>query len=129
MISTNAIGTTGGLDILWNPSSVLMENFFTTRWTILAEYRIIGSNRQGFITNIYGPASQREKITLIHNLEGISTLTTNHRWILGKDFNMIYNLEDKRRGVHILEAECGNFQSLIDKMGLIALKTQNDLYT
>jgi hypothetical protein len=106
-----------------------MEKFFTTRWTISTEYRLIGSNRPGFITNVYGPASQRDKITFIHNLEGLSTLTTDRRWILGGDFNMICNLEEKRGGVRRLEVECGNFQYLIDKLGLIDLETQNGLYT
>jgi len=39
-VSTDATGTAGGLAILWNTSSVLMENFCTTRWSITM---IIGS--------------------------------------------------------------------------------------
>jgi len=129
IIFTDATGTAGGLAILWNPCSVLMENFFTTRWSISAEYMLIGSNKSSFLTNVYGPASPRAKATFIRNLEGIETLTTSSRWILGGDFNMICNLDKKRGGIRRLEAESEHFQALIDKLGLIDLETQNGLYT
>jgi hypothetical protein len=74
MMSIDATGMVGGLDILWNPSSVLLENFFTTRWTITVEYRLIGSNRPGFLTNVYGPATQRDKLTFIQNMDWLGTL-------------------------------------------------------
>jgi hypothetical protein len=128
MMSIDAIGMVNGLAILWNPIFVLMENLFTTRWEISVEYILIGSNRLGFITNVYGPATQRDKVTFIRNLEWIATLTNDRRWILGGYFNMIFNLEEKRGGVPRLEAESGNIQYLIDKLCLIDLETKNGLY-
>jgi hypothetical protein len=104
---------------------VILENFFTTRSSILANYRLIGSNKPGFLTNVYGPATPRDKTSFIRNLEGLTTLTSGSRWILGGDFNMICNLDEKRGGTCRLEAKSGNFQALIDKLGLIDLETQN----
>jgi hypothetical protein len=71
MICTNAIVMAKGLAVLWNPRFVLMEIFFTTRWSISMEYRIIGSNKHGFLTNVYVSASPRDMKTFIHNLEGL----------------------------------------------------------
>jgi exonuclease III len=69
MMTIDSIGTTGGLAILWNPSSVVLENFFTTKWTISVEYRLIGSNKSGYLTNVYGPTTQGDKLNFIQNLE------------------------------------------------------------
>jgi hypothetical protein len=70
---------------------------------------LIGSNRPCFITNVYGPATQKDKLTFIHNLDCLSTLTNDHRWIMGRDFNMICNLEEKRGGIRRLEVESDTF--------------------
>ena len=58
-ISKEATGTAGGLAIIWNPNSVLLENFITTKWSITVDYRLIGSNKPRHLTNVYGPASPR----------------------------------------------------------------------
>jgi hypothetical protein len=68
-IYTDAIGSVGGLAILWNLSSVIMENFFTTRWSISVTYRLIGSNKPGYLTNFYRPTTPRDKNAFIRNLE------------------------------------------------------------
>jgi hypothetical protein len=128
-IYIDAMGSAGGLEILWNPSSVILENFFTTRWSISVTYRLIGSNKPGYLTNVYGPATPRDKTSFIRNLEGLATLTSGSRWVLGGDFNMICNLDEKRGGTCRLEVESVHFQALIDKLGLIDLETQNGLYT
>jgi exonuclease III len=59
--STEAIGTTRGLAILWNTNSLLLENFATTKWSITADYRLIGSNKPGHLTNVYDPTNPRDK--------------------------------------------------------------------
>jgi hypothetical protein len=128
-MTIDSIGTTGGLAILWNPSSVLLENFFTTRWTISKKYRLIGSNKPRFLTNVYGPTTQGDKLNLIQNMDWLATLTNDRIWILGGEFNMVYNLEEKRGGIHRLEEKSGKFQSLINKICLICLETQNGLFT
>jgi exonuclease III len=52
---TDSRGAAGGLAILWNPTIIIMENFYSTRWTLSASYRLIGTNKTGLITNVYGP--------------------------------------------------------------------------
>jgi hypothetical protein len=51
------------------------------------------------------------------------------KWILGGDFNMICNLDEKRGGTHRIMVESGKFQGVIDNLGLIDMKTPNGLFT
>jgi exonuclease III len=66
--SVDATGTAGGLAILWNTNVVLMENFCATKWTITAEYRLIGSNRPGHMTCVYGPTNPGDKQAFLRSL-------------------------------------------------------------
>ena len=106
-----------------------MENFFKTRLSISATYQIIGSNKTRYITNVYGPTTPRDKNAFIRNLEGLATLTSGSKWILGGDFNLICNLDEKRGGTRRIMVESGKFQGVIDNLGLIDMKTPNGLFT
>jgi exonuclease III len=57
------------------------------------------------------------------------SLTSISRWILGGDFNMICNLDEKRGRTRKIEATLGHFQGLIDKLGLIDMETTNVIFT
>jgi len=80
-----------------------LEKKFTTKWSISAAYRLTGSNKLGYLTNVYGPASSRDKKAFLRNLEYLATLIEGNRWILGGDFNMTRNLNEKRGGTRHLE--------------------------
>jgi len=54
-ITTDSIGASGGLAILWNPSNVTISKPFTTISTITAHFTVMGMNQEGAITNVYGP--------------------------------------------------------------------------
>jgi exonuclease III len=110
MMTIDARGIAEGLAILWNPRSVIMENFFSTRWTISVEYRLIGSNQPDILTNIYGSATQGDKLNFIQHLERLTTLINDRRWILGGDFNMVCNLEEKKGGIRRLDPKVGSFR-------------------
>jgi exonuclease III len=135
--SIDATGTTGGLTILWNTNVVLMENFFTTKWSITADYRLIGSNKPGHLTNVYGPATPRDKQAFLKSLSYLSSLTQYNRWIVGLgDFNIHPNssLEREKKGIHQigsrrLDRESSDFNSLIDDLHLIDLEASNDIHT
>jgi hypothetical protein len=84
--------------LLWNPSSVTLEFFFTTIWSISTTYRLIISNNPRYLTNVYGPATPRDKNSFLRNLEGLDILTSGNKWILRGDFKMICNMHEKRGG-------------------------------
>jgi exonuclease III len=128
-ISTAATGTTGGLAILWNTNSLLMENFITTKWSITANYRLIGSNKPGHLNNVYVPANPRDKQAFLRNLEYLSNLTRYNRWIFGADYNLIRSLEEKKGGSRRLDQDSTDFNSLIDNLNLIDLEAINGIFT
>jgi hypothetical protein len=68
---------------------VILEYFYSTKWTLSASYRVIGSNKTGMITNVYGPRDLQEKETFLENLIRLGDLIGDRRWILGGDFNLI----------------------------------------
>jgi hypothetical protein len=51
-------GEIGGLEILYNPSIVIIDQPFSIVDTISAHYCAIGSSKEGVITNSYGPQNK-----------------------------------------------------------------------
>jgi mannosylglycoprotein endo-beta-mannosidase len=127
--SIDAMGTAGGLTILWNTNEVIMENFFATKWSITAAYRGIGSNKPGYLTNVYGPANPRDRKDFLRSLHHISILKQHDNWLIGGDFNIIRNLEEKKGGSRRLERDSEIFNSLIDDLHLVDIETSNDIHT
>jgi hypothetical protein len=80
-IEIDAKGAAGGLAIMWNPSTVLLGDFFTSKWTITASFRLIGSNKSGYITNAYGPATPGDKDSFLKHLDWLADHINPHRWI------------------------------------------------
>jgi exonuclease III len=58
---TDLKGVGGGLAILWNPNSVILNQGLSTLGTLTTHYRSIGSDKYGWITNAYGPQTIPEK--------------------------------------------------------------------
>jgi hypothetical protein len=53
-VDVDARGVAGGILMLWYPTIILLDNFFTSKWTITTSFHLISSNKQGYITNVYG---------------------------------------------------------------------------
>jgi hypothetical protein len=73
----------GGLAILWNPNSVILNQGLSTPGTLTTHYRAIGSDKNGWITNAYGPQTIQEKEIFLQHLAYLSSLANNQRWIVG----------------------------------------------
>jgi len=127
--SVDATGTAGGLAILWNTNIVLMNNFCATKWSITAEYRLIGSNWPGHLTCVYGSANPGDKQAFLRSLYYTSSITPSDRWIIGGDFNIIRTLMEKKGGSRRLDQDSCDFNSLIEELHLIDLEDNNGLYT
>jgi exonuclease III len=95
-------GAIGGLAILWNPATVILDQGFSTPSTLTAHYRAIGSDKDGMITNAYGPHNNQDKDLFLQSLAYLGSLAEHKRWIIGGDFNMILTLEEKRGGGKML---------------------------
>jgi exonuclease III len=67
-------GAAGGLSILWNPTTVIMDQALSTTNTLTAHYRAIGSDKDGIITNAYGPQSSQEKYLFLRSMAYLGSL-------------------------------------------------------
>jgi exonuclease III len=128
-VEVDARGAAGGLAMLWNPTTVLLDNFFTSKWTITTSFRLIGSNKQGYITNVYGPPRPGDKEAFLQHLEWVAEHLGPQRWILGGDFNMITGLEEKNGGNRSLGNDNMLFNRTIGLLNLIDVETDNGLFT
>jgi len=126
---TESKGATGGLAILWNPATIILEPAYSTVGTLTTKYRLIWSSKAGVITNSYNPRLNQEKDHFIDSLAYINTLQVQDRWILGGDFNIILTLEEKSGGLKCLEQDSNKFCHLIDSLNLIDIETRNGPYT
>jgi exonuclease III len=115
--------------MLWNPTTVLLDDFFTSNWTITTSFRLIGLNKLGYITNVYGPTRRGDKEAFLQHLEWISNHISSQRWILGGDFNMITGLEEKKGGTRMLGNDREHFNQIIGLLNLIDVETNNRPFT
>jgi hypothetical protein len=97
-IAVDVARASGGLAITWDPSTITLNDFTTTRNSISASYHLIGTNMHGFITFVYGPQSIDQKTNLLNFLDWYKQENPRQNWILGGDFNLITNLREKKGG-------------------------------
>jgi exonuclease III len=129
LVEVDAKGAAGGIVILWNPSTILMEGLFTSKWTITTSFRLIGSNKPYFVMNFYDPATPGDKEAFLHHLEWIANHISNDQWILGGGFNMIIGLEEKKGGTRRLGNDSEQFHRIISLLNLIDVETDNGPFT
>jgi len=89
----------GGLAIAWNPSEIILNNFTTTRNSISTSFYPIGTDVHGFITNVYNPQYLDKKINILDFLDWYRQEKPKQNWIIGRNFNLITNLREKRRSL------------------------------
>jgi hypothetical protein len=106
-----------------------MENFITTKWSITTDYMLIGSNKPGHLTNVYGPANPRDKQAFLRNLEYLSNLTRYNHWTIRGDYNLIRSLEKKGGVSRRLDQDSNDFNNLIYNLNLIDLEAINGTFT
>jgi hypothetical protein len=58
----------GGLAILWNPTTVILDQGLSTPCTIKTHYKAIGLDKEGMITNAYGPQNNQDKDLFLQSL-------------------------------------------------------------
>jgi hypothetical protein len=96
-MEVDAKGVAGGLEMLWNTSIVLLDGFYTSKWTITTSFHLIGLNKLGYITNVYEPTRLGDKESFLNHLDWISNHIAPQIWILMGYFNILTGLEEKRR--------------------------------
>jgi hypothetical protein len=123
------VGASGGIAILWNPQTVSLHHPFSTKGTLTTHFKVVASTKEGAITNVYGPQSIQDKESFMQTLQYVKTLIHMPHWIVGGDFNMILTLEEKTGGTKWLEQDSGKFKTLIEKLNMVDMETQNGIFT
>ena len=95
-IAMDAKKAAGGIGILWNPREVSLPDFSATQHSLSAAFHILGTSIRGFMTNVYGPPREEQKMQFLDSLRMINGMIEGNPWIIGGDFNPIRNLEEKK---------------------------------
>ena len=83
-----------------------------TKFSISVEFHILGTNSKGFLTNVYGPFKLASKQLFLRSPQNMSNLVGRIHWIIGGDFNLIHNLQEKKGGIRTLIPTSNDFQNV-----------------
>jgi exonuclease III len=128
-IHTYSNGVVGGLTILWNPATVIIDQPFSIVGTLIVHFRALGSNKDEMITNAYGKQSAQDKDMFLHKISIVSSLLGSTHWIIVGNFNIILALEEKIGGTKQIDQDNYKFRTLIDQLKLIDIETRNGFFT
>ena len=90
-----AIGTRGGILLLWDENEVQVSDIVTATYSISATVCIVGSDISFKLTTVYGPTRSNLKADFYNELVA-SKPTPGTLWLLTGDFNQIYKANDKK---------------------------------
>ncbi|XP_073363036.1 uncharacterized protein [Aegilops tauschii subsp. strangulata] len=88
-----ARGTRGGILLAWDATVVQLLNPHTTTNTLTAVVKPV-DGPEWWITGVYGPQGDREKIEFLQEIVEVRELLAGPCVLVG-DFNLLVNLEDK----------------------------------
>ena len=128
-VAVDTSGASGGLAISWDPRSISISDAHAAHNLIQASFHILGTNLHGLLSNVYFPQDAARKIALLDTVEFLNSTRTHPLWIMGGDFNMITNLDEKIGGRAKLEADSTHFKGFIQWSWLIDLPFANGIHT
>eukprot|EP00253_Pinus_taeda_P013029 PITA_13029 len=129
VMGQDAIGSAGGIAILWNPDDIILDSWTSMRGILTGLGRIVGTREQVVISGVYGPSSPGEKENFLNYIQSIRRIYSDVDWIIGGDFNLIRSLEEKKGGIRKSDSLMGRFNALIEDLRLVDIQTINGIYT
>ena len=120
-IAIDAKGALGSISIIWNHMQVSISHFDSTSHSLAAFFHILGTTIRGHLINTYGPQPPTLKIKLIQYLDWFVQNHSDSPILIGGDFNMILNLEEKKGGMRSLSKEDQTFKDFMANNSLIDL--------
>jgi len=125
-IALPANGTRGGLLIAWKGCScqAVASRVDTYSASVLFSEQ---EGRNWWFTGVYGPQEDDEKVMFLQELRNIRALC-NGAWLLGGDFNLIYQAADKNNA-NLDRAMMGRFRRFLDDMDLKEIPLLGRKYT
>eukprot|EP00253_Pinus_taeda_P017089 PITA_17089 len=129
VMGQDAIGSTGGLAILWNPNDIILEGWTSMTSILTGIGRIVGTNEKVVISRVYGPPTPGEKENFMKKMKAIRRIYPEPAWIIGGDFNLIRSLEEKKGGIRKADQYMSMFNDMIDELRLVDIHTINGICT
>lgn len=129
MMGQDAVGSAGGLVIIWNPEEIQFSNWMSFPRILTRTTSIVGTTEEVIITGVYGPHIQSEKENFLQNLKALRCLIPGKQWIVGGDFNLIKASGEKRGGTRRMDKIMEQFGDLIREHKLIDIQTINGNHT
>lgn len=81
------------------------------------------------MTNVYFPQEVPNKTSLLDTIANLNSNREYSLWLIGRDFNMITKLEEKRGGRAKMDQDSTHFKDFIHNNSLIDLQTPNGVHT
>ena len=125
-IALPANGTRGGVLIAWKGCSCQAVASRVDTYSA----SVLFSEQEGcnwWFTGVYGPQEDDEKVMFLQGLRNIRALC-NGAWLLGGDFNLIYQAADKNNA-NLDRAMMGRFRRFLDDMDLKEIPLLGRKYT
>jgi exonuclease III len=122
-----AVDTRGGILLAWRSRMVTVTDPEFTTNTITAKVRTQSSAGPWWITVVYGPQEDAEKIAFLQELRDIRR-DCEGPWMICGDFNLIYQDEDKNNS-NLDRRMMGRFRRVINDLALKEVYLNGRRYT
>ena len=129
VMGQDAIGSVGGIAILWNPNEIIFEDWISMTRILTGIGRIVGTKERVVISGIYGPHIPGERENFIKNMQIVQRIYPETTWIVGGDFNLIRSLEEKKGGIRTPDQYMEMFNDMIGDLRLVDIQTINGVFT
>ena len=118
--------TRGGI-LLAASEDYSLSNITLTRYTITAKITMKADNTQWWITVVYEPQTDVDKLLFLQELKDLADPDLDKWSVLG-DFNLIYQAEDKNN-TNLHRRLMGSFKATIDALHLKELRLNGRRFT
>lgn len=117
----------GGILLLWNDSTVDIQNATIGRYSITVEVTINQCRSTYKLSTVYDPSRNSEKEFFLNHLRTLKP-HDNAKWIILGDFNLIYRARDKNNQ-NLNLCLMRRFRRVLNHCGLKEIALQNRTFT
>jgi exonuclease III len=121
-----AAGSCGGILLAWKSSVCRVAQTRIDDFSVIAQFQQEGRSAWWF-TGVYGPHSDDLKLQFFQELQMVCS-ACNGPWMIGGDFNLIYQADDKNND-NLNRAMMGRFRRLLNDLQLKELPLLRRKYT
>jgi exonuclease III len=122
-----AVGTKGGILLLWNDAALDVQNIVIRRFSITATVTLRDCLSTFLLTTVYGPSRDNHKRDFLCELRRFKP-DDDQNWLVLGDFNLIYRAIDKNN-TNLNLRRMRQFRATLNRCQLKEIHLQNHKYT